>query len=67
MGDFNWKIWTEKLAKGLAVVLGSTACIYAAEYITANPMPEEYAFWGGLLAIVLLQIGNFIKHTFLVD
>lgn len=64
MGDFNWKIWFEKLGKGLALVLGSTACLYVGEYITGNPLPEEYAFWGGLLSISLLQIGNWIKHTF---
>jgi len=65
MGNFDWKIWATKWGKGLALVLGATACLYTAEFITANPMPEEYMFWGGMLAIMLQQIGNWIKHTFL--
>lgn len=62
MGNHDWDIWFAKLGKGLATVLGSTACIYVAEYVTKNPLPEEYAFWGGLLSVILLQIGNWLKH-----
>jgi len=67
MSDFDWDIWFAKLGKGLAVVLGSTACLYAGEYLTSNPIPEEHAFWGGLLAVSLLQIGNWIKHSFITE
>ena len=66
MGDFNWKIWGTKLAKGLGLTLGASACLYVADYMTANPLPPEYVFWGGLSIIILQQIGNWIKHTYLV-
>ena len=62
MGDFDWKIWATKWGKGLALVLGATACIYTAEFLTTTELPEEYAFWGGLTIIVLQQIGNWMKH-----
>lgn len=65
MGDFDWDIWWKKLGKNLALVLGSTALIYIAEYLTAYPLPEEFAFWGGLFTIACLQIGNYIKHNLL--
>jgi hypothetical protein len=65
MGDFDWKIWSWKLVKGLGITIGATACLYVADYITVNPFPEEYVFWGGLVIIGLQQIGNYIKHTFL--
>ena len=67
MGDFDWKIWFTKLGKGLALVLGSAAALYVADYIVENPLPPEYALWGGLIIIILQQIGNYVKHTYLVE
>jgi hypothetical protein len=61
-GDFDWKIWATKLGKGLGLVLGSTACLYVADYMIAEPIPADYAFWGGLIIITLQQIGNWLKH-----
>ena len=61
-GDFNWKIWITKLGKGLGITLGATTCLYVADFIVANPLPEEYVFWGGLVIITLQQIGNWLKH-----
>ena len=65
MSDFNWGIWWKKLGKNLGLVLGSTAALYVAEYVTANPLPEEYALWGGLFIIGCQQVGNLIKHNFM--
>jgi len=66
MGDFDIKIWLTKLAKGLGLTLLSTGLIYTANYIEISELPAEYAFWGGLLVISLGQIGNWIKHEYLV-
>ena len=67
MSDFDIKIWLKKLATGLVVTLGATACIYVAGYIEISELPAEYAFWGGLTVILLQQIGNWIKHTYMVE
>ena len=67
MGDFDIKVWGWKFAKGLGVTLAATGCIYTAEYLKATNFPPEYAFWGGLLVVVLGQIGNWIKHTYLIE
>jgi len=66
MGDFNWTIWGKKLVKGLGLTIGASACLYVADFMVDNPLPPEYTFYGGLIIIVLQQIGNYIKHTFLV-
>lgn len=65
MGDFSWDIWFKKWGKGLLLTFGAAGALYTAEYMTANPLPAEYAFWAGLLIISLQQVGNYIKHTFL--
>jgi len=65
MAKFDWDIWWKKLGKGLALTLSSTALIYTAEYVTNYPLPEDYAFWGGLFTIICLQVGNYIKHQYL--
>jgi len=67
LGNFNWNTWFAKLGKGLAIVLGATTVIYLSNYLVANPLPQEYVFWGGMLIIVLEQAGNYIKHSFLVE
>jgi len=64
MGDFDWKIWFTKLGKNALLLTGATVTLYTADYIIANPLPVEYAFWGGLIIIFLQQIGNYIKHTY---
>jgi len=66
MGNMDWKIWGTKLAKGLGLTLGATACLYVADFIVANPLPPEYTFYGGLAIIILQQIGNYVKHQYLV-
>ena len=65
MSKFDWGIWWSKLGKGLALVLSSAGLLYLGEYLTSNPLPEEYAFWGGLFTIACLQLGNYIKHNYL--
>jgi len=65
MGDFDWKIWFEKLGKGAALIAGTTLALYVADYMVDNPLPPEYAFWSGLIIILLQQLGNYIKHTYL--
>ena len=65
MSDFSWIIWGKKLGKGLGLVCGSAACLYTADFIVENPLPPEYAFYGGMIIIVLQQIGNYIKHNYL--
>jgi hypothetical protein len=69
LSNFDWKIWFKKWGKGLGITLITTGCIYTAEYIelTQTEMPAEYAFYVGLVAISLMQIGNYIKHKYLVD
>ena len=66
MGDHNWETWWSKLGKGVTLASGSAACLYAADYIIDNPLPPEYALWGGLAIVLLQQIGNYIKHNYLV-
>ena len=65
MGDFNWTIWFKKLVKGLGLVLLSTGAIYTADYMNATEFPPEYAFTARLVVIILSQIGNYIKHSYL--
>lgn len=67
MGDFDWKVWGWKLLKGLGLTVGSAGCLYAADFIINNPLPAEYAFYGGLVIVILQAIGNGIKHQFLVE
>ena len=64
MGN-DWGIWSKKLVKGLGLTLGAAGFLYVADFLVENPFPPEYAFYGGLLIIVLQQIGNFIKHQYL--
>jgi len=64
MGDFKWDVWFKKLGMGAALLTGATVTLYVADYITLNPLPPEYAFWGGLLIIMLQQVGNYIKHRY---
>ena len=66
MSDFDIKIWLKKLGKGLGLTLLSTGIIYVAEYIEVSDIPAEFAFWGGLTVIALSQIGNYIKHQYLI-
>jgi len=63
-GDFDWKIWFSKLGKGVGLVLLVTFLLYVADYLIANPLPADYAFWAGLVIIALQQIANFIKHKY---
>ena len=65
MSDFLWSKWLEKWGKGLAAVFIGSGALYTAEFIQVNPLPPEYAFWSGLLIVLLLQIGNAVKHTVL--
>ena len=67
MGDFKWKKWGEKWAKGLGATVVSAGLIYTANYITASELPADHAFWFGLVAICCVQIGNMIKHKYLVE
>lgn len=64
MTDFDIKIWLKKWGWGFLAVGVSSGLIWTAEYIDVNTLPPEYAFWGGLISVVALQIGNMIKHTF---
>ena len=66
MSDFDIKIWLKKYAKGLGLTLLSTGLIYTADYIELTEFPADYAFYTGLLVITLSQIGNYIKHEYLV-
>jgi len=66
MADFQWNIWFQKFGKGLLLTFGVTGTLYAADYLTNNPLPAQYAFWSGLIIIGLQQIGNYIKHTYMV-
>jgi len=65
MGNMDWKIWGKKLLKGVGLTIGASTCLYVADYMTVNPIPVEYTFWGGLVIVSLQQIGNWVKHTFL--
>jgi hypothetical protein len=65
MSDFKWNIWFEKFGKGFLLTFGIAGTLYAADYLTNNPLPANYAFWAGLLIVALQQIGNYIKHSYL--
>lgn len=63
MGNFDLKIWLKKWGYGLGATLASTAVIYTADYLQVTEFPPEYAFWAGLITIILVQVGNMIKHA----
>ena len=67
MGDFKLKTWLIKYGKGLVIVLSSTGLLYTANHLEMSELPPEYAFWGGLIAVCCSQVGNWIKHSFLVE
>jgi len=66
MGNFDWTIWGKKLLKGIGITCIAAAIIFGADYIQVTEFPVEYAFWAGLTYTVLSQIGNWIKHEYLV-
>jgi hypothetical protein len=66
MSNFDWGIWFSKWGKGILLTFGATGALYTADYFVANPLPAEYAFWAGLLIVALQQVGNYVKHAFLV-
>jgi hypothetical protein len=66
MGDFDWKIWITKGVYKLAYTLLATGLIAFADYINVTEFPAEYVFWAGIGYTVLLQLGNAIKHKYLV-
>jgi len=63
----DWTIWFKKLGKGVAATAISAGLIYTAGYLEVTEFPAEYAMWGGLAAVICIQIGNWIKHAFLVE
>ena len=67
MGDFDWKIWLTKGITKLGYTLLATALFFFADYIDVTEFPVEYAFWTGIIMTILLQLGNMIKHTYLVE
>jgi len=66
MGDMDWKIWGIKLLKGAGLTALTGALVYVADYIDVTEFPPEYAFYAGLAYTILSQIGNYIKHTFMI-
>jgi len=62
MSDFNLKTWAKKWVYGVVATAGTAAVVYTADYLQATTFPVEYAFWGGLATIIIVQIGNAIKH-----
>lgn len=63
---FDWKIWGTKWVKGAIASAAAAICFYTAEYLGASTLPANYVFWSGLGVTVLNQVGNYIKHTYLV-
>ena len=66
MGDFNWKIWAKKRIKKVGIVMVASGVLATAEFIGISELPVEYAAIAGLSVIILEQIGNWFKHTYLV-
>ena len=64
--DMNWKIWFKKLCKGLGLTILATSCIFIADSLNATTFPVQYAFWASLAYTGFSQVGNWIKHTYLV-
>jgi len=67
MGDFNWGIWFKKFGLGLGTTLLATGLVFTADYLQAAQLPAEYAFTTGIIILVLNQVGNYIKHTYLTE
>ena len=66
MGDFDWKIWLWKGVKE-AILVGVAAMLTAfAGYMELTTFPAEYTAYAGIVILVLHEIANFIKHTYLV-
>ena len=67
MGDFDIKIWLIKGLTKLGYTLLATALLFFADYIDVTEFPAEYALWTGIIMTILLQLGNMIKHKYLVE
>jgi hypothetical protein len=62
MGDFNLKTWAKKWVYGFGAVVATAAVVYTTDYLQATTFPPQYAFWGGLITVLVVQLGNAIKH-----
>ena len=69
MSDMDWKIWAWKGVKRIGLACAVVACTEGASYIevTQHEIPMEYVAYATLGIVLLQQIGNWIKHTWLVD
>ena len=62
MGDFKLSTWAKKWLYGLGATLATTAVIAVGDYLQTTQFPVEYAFWGGIITVIVVNIGNAIKH-----
>jgi hypothetical protein len=67
MGDFDWKIWLFKGVKEAGIVAIAAFVTALANYIEITNLPAEYIAYGGFAVLLLNQIANYVKHTYLVD
>jgi hypothetical protein len=63
-GDNNWMIWAKKWIWAVVVPSAGALAIATAEYINVNPFPVDpsQAWISSFIAMILMQIGNLIKH-----
>jgi hypothetical protein len=66
MGNFDWKIWAIKGLKDSGKMAGIAFLTAFTNYVDVTEFPPEYVLYVGVVVIVLNQILNFIKHTYLV-
>jgi drug/metabolite transporter superfamily protein YnfA len=66
MGDFDIKIWLWKGLKEAILVAFAAFLTAFAGYMEITTFPPEYTAYAGIFILVLHEIANFIKHTYLV-
>ena len=62
MGDFQWKTWAKKWAYGAGAVAATAVVTYTADYLQATTFPPQYALIGAIVTVIVVNIGNAIKH-----
>ena len=67
MGDFSWKQWAIKGGKKILLIVTVTGLNEAANYIEVSNLPTEYIAYGAIIAGVLSQIANIIKHKWMIE
>ena len=67
MSEFSWKTWLIKGGKKILLVASVAVLNEGALMAGASELPTEYLVWGAVIASVLSQVANIVKHTYLAE